>query len=73
MISQKDLKSLLVYDPEIRARLWDGGLYVIRDVCDENNKFKGCQYAVIDENNKISWLDCIEGVLFRDIQPIGTE
>lgn len=57
---------------ELRATLWEGGLYVIRDVF-EDGKFVRCEYAQTIHDDKLVWLPCIEGVEFADIEPLGVE
>lgn len=61
-------------DNELRASLWNGGLYVIRDVF-EDGKFVRCEYACMPDismsDHTIAWKPCAEGVLFKDIEPLA--
>lgn len=59
-------------DNELRAALWNGGLYVIRDVM-KGGKFSRCEYAAIVRDGELVWRPCIEGVQFADIEPLGVE
>jgi hypothetical protein len=62
----------MVEDSTLRAALWDGGLYVIRDVFNDN-KFVRCEYATTINDGELLWQPCIEGVLYADIEPVGIE
>lgn len=54
-----------------RIGRWNGGLYMIRDVLTEDDKFSGvCEYAKgFDDEGVLQWGICREGVEYSEIKP----
>ena len=61
---------------EERTAIWNGGLYVIRDVWSDGGHVyrKGlsllrCEYAVMKDGEKV-WKPCLEGEEYANIEPL---
>ena len=54
--------------PDEHHQVWEGGLYVMRDVWRINGTLVTCQYKQKIDGIDV-WVDCPEGVMFADIKP----
>lgn len=54
---------------DVRRHETEQGVYIIRDLQDEGERFTGCEYAVKAEGGGEIWKPCAEGVLFSEIEP----
>jgi hypothetical protein len=52
-----------------RAYYWKNQVFIIRDVFD-GPKSKHCEYGVLTKDGGIAWRTCVEGVAFKDIEPL---